>query len=105
MLWRNHWVLLNGYLGSATLIGPRVGAAAPPISSWPPTARRNLVAALKPMLPSDTILCTDGSSALAASVKAIGVTHRPVNVSAGRRVFAGVYHIQNVNAYDRRLKN
>lgn len=65
----------------------------------------NLVAALKPLLPSDTILCTDGSSVLAAAVKEIGVTHRPINVSAGRRVIAGVYHIQNVNAYDSRLKN
>jgi len=67
--------------------------------------KANLVAALKPLLPSDTILCTDGSSVLAAAVREIGVTHRPVNVSAGRRVIAGVYHIQNVNAYDSRLKN
>lgn len=67
--------------------------------------KADLVAALKPLLPSDTILCTDGSSVLAAAVKEIGVTHRPVNVSAGQRVVAGVYHIQNVNAYDSRLKN
>jgi transposase-like protein len=67
--------------------------------------KANLVAALRPLLPSDTILCTDGSSVLAAAVKEIGITHRPVNVSAGRRVIAGVYHIQNVNAYDSRLKN
>lgn len=67
--------------------------------------KADLVAALKPLLPSDTILCTDGSSVLAAAVKEIGVTHRPVNVSAGIRVLAGVYHIQNVNAYDSRLKN
>lgn len=26
-------------------------------------------------------------------------THRPVNVAAGRRIIAGVYHIRNVNAY------
>jgi transposase-like protein len=67
--------------------------------------KADLVAALKPLLPSDTILCTDGSSVLAAAVLALGVTHRPVNVSAGQRVLAGVYHIQNVNAYDSRLKN
>jgi transposase-like protein len=65
----------------------------------------DLLAALKPLLPLDTILCTDGSSVLAAAVKAIGVVHRPVNVSAGCRVVAGVYHIQNVNAFDSRLKN
>jgi transposase-like protein len=67
--------------------------------------KTDLVAPLKPLLPSDTILCTDGSSVLAAAVKEIGVTHRPVNVSARRRVVAGVYYIQNVNAYDSRLKN
>lgn len=67
--------------------------------------KANLVAALKPLLPADTILCTDGSSVLAAAAKEIGITHRPINVSAGRRVIAGVYHVQNVNAYDSRLKN
>lgn len=68
-------------------------------------SKAELVAALKPLLPSDTILCTDGSSVLAAAVKEVGVTHRPVNVSAGQRTLGGVYHIQNVNAYDSRLKN
>ncbi|SCZ85908.1 hypothetical protein NSMM_460001 [Nitrosomonas mobilis] len=34
----------------------------------------------------------------------LGITHRSVNLSAGIRVIAGVYHIQNVNAYDSRLK-
>lgn len=67
--------------------------------------KADLVAALKPLLPSDTILCTDGSSVLAAAAKEMGVTHRPVNIKAGQRVIAGVYHIQNVNAYDSRLKN
>jgi hypothetical protein len=67
-------------------------------------SKAELVAALKPLLPVDTILCTDGSSALAAAAKAIGVTHRPVNLSAGKRIIAGVYHVQNVNAFDSRLK-
>src|SRR5690606_7171801 len=34
----------------------------------------------------------------------LGITHRPVNLSAGIPVIAGVYYIQNVNAYDSRLK-
>jgi len=33
-----------------------------------------------------------------------GFTHRPVNVHAGIRVRAKVYHVQNVNAYTSRLK-
>jgi transposase-like protein len=66
--------------------------------------KADLVKALKPLLPVDTLLCTDGSSVLAAAAKALGVDHHPVNVSAGQRVIAGVFHIQNVNAYDSRLK-
>lgn len=65
----------------------------------------HVVAALKPLLPRDTILCTDGSGALAAAAREMGITHRPVNLAAGIRVVAGVYHVQNVNAYDSRLKN
>lgn len=56
-------------------------------------------------MPADTLLCTDGSSALAAAAKDLGVLHRRVNVAAGRRVVAGVYHIQNVNAFHSRLKD
>lgn len=67
--------------------------------------KTHVAAALKPILPKDTILCTDGSKTLAAAAREIGVTHRPVNLSAGIRVVAGVYHVQNVNAYDSRLKD
>lgn len=41
---------------------------------------------------------------LAAAAKVMGVAHRPVNLSAGIRVVAGAFHIQNVNAFDARLK-
>jgi transposase-like protein len=67
--------------------------------------KANVAAALGPILPKDTILCSDGSGTLAAAARALGVTHRPVNLSAGIRVIAGVYHIQNVNAYGSRLKD
>ena len=64
----------------------------------------HVAAALKPLLPRDTILCTDGSSVLTAAGREMGVTHRPVNLSGGIRVVAGVCHVQIVNAYDSRLK-
>lgn len=32
------------------------------------------------------------------------IVHRPVNIAAGQRVIINIYHIQNVNAYDSRLK-
>jgi len=66
--------------------------------------KEHIGAALKPLLPADVILCTDGAKSLAAVAKEMGITHRPVNLAAGQRVVAGVYHVQNVNAYDSRLK-
>lgn len=67
-------------------------------------SKAHVVATLKPILATDAILCTDAAAMLAAAAKEIGIAHRPVNVSAGQRVVTGVYHIQNVNAYDSRLK-
>lgn len=66
--------------------------------------KAHIGAVLKPLLATDVILCSDGEKALAAVAKEMGITHRPVNLAAGQRVVAGVYHIQNVNAYDSRLK-
>jgi transposase-like protein len=65
----------------------------------------HIVAALKPLLAKDAIFCSDGSKAMAAAARTMKVVHRPVNLSAGIRVVAGVYHVQNVNAYDSRLKD
>ena len=66
--------------------------------------KKHIGAALKPLLASDAILCTDSGRALGAAVREIGITHRPINLAAGIRVIGRVYHVQNVNAYDSRLK-
>ena len=63
----------------------------------------HVVAALKPTLSAEGILCTDGSKTLAAAAQTLGIEHHPVNLAAGIRV-NGAYHAQNVNAYDSRLK-
>lgn len=69
-----------------------------------PTANtETLSSALKPFLPSDVVLCTDSSKALAGVARFLGVEHHAINVSAGIRV-NGPWHIQNVNAYHSRLK-
>lgn len=65
---------------------------------------KHVTAALQHVISKDAILCTDGSRVLAAAAKKMGVMHRPVNLAAGIRVVGGVYHVQNVNAYDSRLK-
>lgn len=59
---------------------------------------------LGPLLNHDMMLCTDGAAAYRLVAQHAGIAHRPINVSAGRRVVGGIYHIQNVNAYDSRLK-
>ena len=66
--------------------------------------KAHLCAVMKPLLAGDCILCSDSSKAMMASAREMGVTHRPINLSAGIRVIAKVYHLQNVNAYDCRLK-
>jgi transposase-like protein len=66
--------------------------------------RTHIYEALKPILATDTVLCTDGSRAMIGVARKMGLTHRPVNLAAGIRVIAGVYHVQNVNAYGSRLK-
>jgi transposase-like protein len=64
----------------------------------------HLAAVLQPLLPCDAVLCTDGSSGLAAAANHIGVEHHALNLSAGQRVL-GAWHINNVNGYHSRLKN
>lgn len=59
--------------------------------------------ALQLRVQSDAILCTDGSAAMAAAAKELGVQHEAVNLSKGERV-RGPWHIQNANAYHGRLK-
>jgi hypothetical protein len=59
---------------------------------------------LRPLIDADAILCTDSASVYAHFAKVEGITHRPINPSQNRRV-DGAFHIQNVNAYDSRLKS
>ena len=69
----------------------------------PGVSAEDIEPVLKPLLAADAILCTDGVSAYTVVARNLGVTHHPVNLSRGIRV-RGAYHIQNVNAYDSRLK-
>jgi transposase-like protein len=70
----------------------------------PATDKAAIEPRLRAILAKDAILCTDGGSVYRSVARDLGMTHRPINLSAGIRVIAGVYHIQNVNAYDSRLK-
>lgn len=59
---------------------------------------------LLPLLPKDALLCTDASRAYAQIAREADIQHEPINRAAGEHVRQGVFHIQNVNAYDSRLK-
>lgn len=68
--------------------------------------RASVTAVLGPLLrPGETILCTDAAGVYRAFAGAAGIYHRPVNLAAGKRVAGVVFHVQNVNAYQSRLKD
>ena len=57
---------------------------------------------LKPLVHPEAVLCTDGASVYAAFARKYGIRHEAVHAQ-GPRV-RGAFHIQNVNAYDSRLR-
>ena len=59
---------------------------------------------LRSLIDRDAILCTDSAGVYAAFARTAGIAHRTINVRRGQRVVEGAFHIQNVNAYDSRLK-
>ncbi|PKG40245.1 IS1595 family transposase [Psychromonas sp. Urea-02u-13] len=62
----------------------------------------HIEAALSPLVESDAILCTDGAAVYSAFCKKTGIEHEVIK-SKGPRA-RGAFHIQNVNAFDSRLK-
>lgn len=64
----------------------------------------HITGVLQPLIDKDAILCTDGAVVYQKVARTMGLTHRAVNVQKGIRVLDGAFHIQNVNAYDSRLK-
>ena len=64
----------------------------------------HIITALRPLIASDAVLCTDGATVYKTFARVTGVAHRALNVQQGIRGIEGVFHIQNVNAYDSRLK-
>ena len=68
------------------------------------TRAEQIGSALIPVLNKDVIPCIDGMSACKQIARQEKIVHRPVNIAAGQRVINNIYHIQNVNAYDSRLK-
>ena len=66
---------------------------------------QTLSEALKPVIENGSVLCTDGHAAYPNVSKDCGALHKRLNIKSGIKVLEKVYHIQNVNAYDSRLKS
>ena len=60
--------------------------------------------AMKPLLPPDAVLCSDGAKGYATMAANSGIEHVVVGSKPGRRVAAGCYHIQNVNSLHARYR-
>jgi len=54
--------------------------------------------AMKPLVPGDAVLCSDGGNGYKNLAAASGLQHFVVGSKLGTRVAAGCYHIQNVNS-------
>lgn len=61
--------------------------------------------ALRPLVNSDAVLCTDGAAVYAAYAKSTDATHQVVQARPRRRVCEGALHMQNVNSYHSRVKS
>lgn len=66
----------------------------------PSRKAKDIGSALLPRLSKDAVLCSDGASAYRVIGKTAGIEVK----STPAKKAAGIYHIQNVNAYDGRLK-
>jgi transposase-like protein len=64
---------------------------------------QSIAAALEPVIAKTAVLVSDGAQAYRAFASRASLAHVALNLSAGERVW-GIYHIQNVNNYDSRLK-
>lgn len=70
----------------------------------PKADSQSVGAVLAPLLDGDAVLCSDANAIYSAFARQAHLAHRPINLSQGIRVVDHAFHIQNVNAYDSRLK-
>jgi transposase-like protein len=68
-----------------------------------PVTAAQLHKCLRPVLPADVLLISDGAAAYRRFAAQAGIMHEAVNVNAGIRA-RGAIHIQNVNSWHSRFK-
>jgi hypothetical protein len=64
----------------------------------------HVITVLRALVDQAAILCSDSAGVYAAFARATGIIHQPLNIQHDPHVIDGIFHIQNVNAYDSRLK-
>ena len=64
---------------------------------------RSIASVLEPVVAKSAVLVSDGAGAYRAFADEAGIAHVGLNLSAGERT-RGIYHLQNANSYDSRLK-
>ena len=67
------------------------------------TRKAAVMALLRPLLPADAVVCSDGAGSISQAARELGLEHHAILTSSGRHA-VGAWHIQNVNAYHSRLK-
>ena len=59
------------------------------------TRKAAVMALLKPLLPTDAAVCSDGAGSISQATKELGLEHHAVLTSSGRHT-VGAWHIQNL---------
>jgi hypothetical protein len=67
-------------------------------------SKKNLDKALKGKLDKADVLCSDSHRSYGAFAKTNTILHKKFNTSKGQRIVDKVYHVQNVNNMDMRLR-
>lgn len=67
-------------------------------------SKKDIDKALKGKLEKSSILCTDSHRSYSAFAKSQDIEHRKFNASKGQKAVNKVYHVQNVNNMDSRLR-
>lgn len=67
-------------------------------------SKKDLDTLLKGKLDKVEVLCSDSHRSYGAFAKANNITHKKFNASKGQRTVEKVYHVQNVNNMDMRLR-
>lgn len=67
-------------------------------------SKKDLDKVLKGKLDKAEVLCSDGHRSYGAFAKSNKITHKKFNASKGQRTVDKVYHVQNVNNMDMRLR-